>query len=66
MAGFLGVITRLRSPLELRFVIHQNPGLICIWLSSVPLRKTWILHALSLSKETLDDTRAQCPFTFAT
>ncbi len=26
MAGFLGVITRLRNPLELRFVIHQNPG----------------------------------------
>jgi len=28
MAGVLGVITRLRNPLELRFVIHQNPGLI--------------------------------------
>ncbi len=27
-AGFLGVITRLRNPLELRFVIHQNPDLI--------------------------------------
>ncbi len=25
-AGLLGVITRLRNPLELRFVIHQNPG----------------------------------------
>ncbi len=28
MAGVLGVITCLRNPLELRFVIHQNPGLI--------------------------------------
>ena len=36
MAGVLGVITRIRNPLELRFVIHQNPGLICIWLSRVP------------------------------
>jgi len=36
MAGFLGVITRLRNPLELRFVLHQNPGLIFIWLSRVP------------------------------
>ncbi len=38
LAGFLGVITRLRNPLELRFVIHQNPGLVCIWLSRVPAR----------------------------
>jgi len=30
MAGVLGVIIRLRNPLELRFVIHQNPDLICI------------------------------------
>ena len=37
-AGLLGVITRLRNPLELRFVIHQNPGLICIWLSMVSVK----------------------------
>jgi len=36
MAGFLGVITRLRNPLELRFVIHPKPRPDLHLLSRVP------------------------------
>ncbi len=52
MVGFLGVITRLRNPLELRFVIHQNPGLICILLYRVlaMVMEYWCLMGNEVSR----------------
>ncbi len=38
MAGFLVQSLGYATPFELRFVIHQNPGLTIIYLSRVPVK----------------------------
>jgi len=43
-AGLSGVITRLRNPLELRFVIHQNPGLQSAYTDIPPTNLEMILN----------------------